>query len=98
MLLKNYAFKNLIWILPLYLIQNIVEIVFFLCLGKPKIALTYVLGWWFNIKNHATIMRGREQVQSGRLVSDLTIMRHMYIGLAKWHHLFKYFLPKSHAK
>ncbi|MFA6995150.1 MAG: glycosyltransferase [Patescibacteria group bacterium] len=91
MLFKNYKFYNLLWILPIYFIQNIIEILFFLLIFKPKISLSYIQGWWFNIKNIKKIFKKRKWVQENRLKSDLQIMRKMYIGSGKLVHLIGYF-------
>jgi GT2 family glycosyltransferase len=91
MLLKNYAWYNLVWVLPLYILQNIFEIIAFTLVGKPKIAYTYILGWLFNIKHLPRILKKRREVQSVRLVGDREILKLMYKGPGKLHHLMQYF-------
>ncbi len=95
MLLKNYSRYNLFWVLPIYFLQNIVEIAFFLLIFKPKIALSYVQGWWFNIVNFGRTMQKRKWVQGNRLVSDFEITKKMYIGLAKIDHFYQYFFKSA---
>jgi len=87
MLLKNYKLCNLLWIIPIYLIQNIFEIIFFLLIFKPKISLSYIEGWIFNIKNLPKILKKRKWVQEKRKITDLQIMKKMYIGFGKLYHL-----------
>jgi GT2 family glycosyltransferase len=87
MLLKNYRWRNLLWILPIYFIQNIFEIIFFILILKPKIAYSYIQGWWFNIVNFREIIQKRKWVQTNRLISDSQIMAKMYIGFGKMKHL-----------
>ncbi|HOM78255.1 MAG TPA: glycosyltransferase family 2 protein, partial [bacterium] len=67
MLLKNYLWRNLLWVLPLYFAQNIGEIFFFLVLLKPKISFSYLQGWFFNIQNFRGTMRKRKWVQNNRV-------------------------------
>jgi GT2 family glycosyltransferase len=83
MLLKNYSWYNLLWILLIYFLQNIFEVIFFLIILKPKIAFSYIEGWIFNIKNLSKILEKREWVQKNRLVSDFKIMKKMYFGFGK---------------
>lgn len=95
MLLKNYKLYNLVWILPMYFVQNLVEIIFFLVLLRPKIAFTYVLGWTFNIRNINKIIKNRKIIQKNRLVSDIFIFKKMYFGSAKLTHLLNFYATKQ---
>jgi hypothetical protein len=90
MLLKNYQWFNLFWILPLYFIQNIFEIIFFAIILKPKIAYSYIQGWWFNALNLRKILQKRTWIQKNRLVGDFEIMQKMYLGFAKMRHLLAF--------
>jgi GT2 family glycosyltransferase len=87
MLLKNYHFINLLWIIPLYIIQNAIEIIAFICIGKAKIATTYIKGWSFNIHNLKNILEARRHTQNRRIKSDFEIFKKMYKGSAKLKHL-----------
>jgi GT2 family glycosyltransferase len=90
MLLKNYQWQNIIWVLPLYLLQNLLEIVAFLVFLKPKIALSYIEGWLYSIKNLKQILERRREIQSSRKVGDLRVMANMYLGLGKLQNLISY--------
>jgi GT2 family glycosyltransferase len=89
MLLKNYSAISLLFILPIYFIQNIFEILLFLLILKPKLAYSYLQGWIFNIKNLRRILKKRSWIQKNRVVGDLSILKNMYplpmrlIGLIK---------------
>lgn len=87
MLLKNYAWYNLLWVLPFYFLQNIIEIFFFLLILKPKISLSYLAGWWFNLLNLRRTISKRRRVQKMRKISDFEIMGKMYLGFGKLRHL-----------
>jgi GT2 family glycosyltransferase len=90
MLLKNYQWFNLVWILPIYFLQNVIEIVFFLMILKPKIAFSYIEGWIFNVKNIWRTLKERKWVQKNRKVSDIQIMKKMYPGIGRLIHLKRY--------
>ena len=90
MLLKNYKWFNLLWVLLIYFIQNVFEILFFLFILRPKISLSYIQGWWFNVKNFKKIMQKRKWVQENRKIGDFEIMKKMYIGPGKVVHLLKF--------
>jgi GT2 family glycosyltransferase len=94
MLLKNYSFLNLIWALPIYGLQNIGEILFFLVWGKPKIALSYIQGWWFNLINVQQIIKKRRLIQKNRRINDREIIKNMYWGFGKFQHLLDYLVDK----
>ncbi len=91
MLLKNYSAITLIFILPIYILQNIIEMIFFLVILKPKISLSYLQGWYFNIKYLRRTLAERKWVQNNRRINDLEVMKKMYIGSAKFKHLLEFF-------
>lgn len=91
MLLKNYSLHNLLWVLPIYVMQNIIEIIFFLIILRPEIAFSYIQGWFFNIKNFSRTMQSRQWVQKNRLISDWEIMKKMYFGFGKLNHLVNFY-------
>lgn len=91
-LLKNYSFFTLIIILPIYFIQNILEIIFFMSILKPKLAWSYLQSWIFNIKNIKTIMNKRRWIQKRRQVSDIEIFKAMYHGSGKYLHFRRVYL------
>ena len=90
MLLKNYSLLMLTIVLPLYFLQNIFEIVFFLIILKPKIAFSYVEGWLFNIKNIKKTFTKRKKIQTQRKVSDIYILSKMSLIPGKLVHLWNY--------
>lgn len=96
MLLKNYSFLYLLIILPIYLLINIGEMIFFFILLKPKISLTYIQGIWFNIVHLKRTIKKRSIIQGKRVIPDSEIVKRMYIGSGKLHHLLMYF--RNHDK
>lgn len=92
MLLKNYAWPNLFWTMPLYFLQNVFEVLFFLLTGKPKFAWSYIEGWISTARNFSQIMEKRKRVQKMRRVGDWEIMKkYFYFGNAKLHHLISFY-------
>ncbi len=95
MLLKNYAWYNLLWVIPLYLLQNLCEVVAFLVLLRPQVAWTYVQGWSYVLRHLAEIWRKRQWVQRHRVVGDTAILRQMYWGPGKLRHLLHHLQRRS---
>ncbi len=91
MLIKNYKWFNLLWILPTYILQNLFEIVFFIIIFKPKISLSYIRGWWFNLVHIRRILKERKCIQKNRQVGDVLIMSKMFFGPGKLYHLINFF-------
>lgn len=89
-LLKNYSLQMLILILPLYIIQNVFEILFFVLILKFDIAYSYIEGWTFNIRNIRKILKKRAWIQKRRVISDWEILKKMYWGPAKLKMLINY--------
>ena len=94
MLIKNYSWYNLLWVLPLYILQNIFEVLFFLLILKPKIASSYIDGWMFNIININKTLEKRRWIQKNRIISDLEIFKKMYFGSGKLKHLIGFIKNK----
>lgn len=90
-LLKNFSLGTLIIILPIYLIQNIFEILYFLITLKPKVAYSYIEGWIFNLRRLNKTLKQRRWIQKRRVVSDIDILKKMYIGSGKLLLLRTYF-------
>ena len=90
MLLKNYLWYNLAWVLPIYMVQNIFEMMAFFIFLKPKIAWSYIEGGWFNIKYLPRTLEKRKKIQKGRLVGDDYILKRMYKGFGKFYYLIRF--------
>jgi GT2 family glycosyltransferase len=98
MLLKNYAWYNLIWVLPVYYLQNLIEIVSFLLILRPKIAFSYIESWCYNIRNFRKTMDKRKWIQDNRKVSDWAIMKKMYFGFGKVKHIKDYLRAEKYGE
>lgn len=86
MLLKNYSPASLAWVLPGYVMQNGLEALALLALGKPALARTYAQGLAFNLRHLRRTLRLRRHVQAQRVVSDRRLRAVMYPGSAKLAH------------
>jgi GT2 family glycosyltransferase len=98
MLLKNYSWLNLFWVLPIYFLINVFEIFFLLLVFRPDMAFSYIQGWMFNINNFQRTIAKRLFVQKIRIVSDREVLRRMYHGSSKLVNWPKFFLRKKHDK
>lgn len=87
MLIKNYSLVTLLWVLPIYFLVNMIEMLFFLILLRPDISLSYIDGLAFNIMALPQTLTRRKYIQSQRINSDAYILSKMYPGFAKLHHL-----------
>ena len=95
MLLKNYKHYNLVWVIPLYLSQNLLEMTAFLMIAKPKITISYLQGIWFNVKHLPATLAKRKQIQKNRLVKNKEIFSKMYLGPGKALHLIQNLATKT---
>jgi len=95
MLLKNYSLRTLAWALPLYLLSNVFEVFGLAATGHWDLAVTYPLGWRFNVQHIRRIRGERAWVQSRRQLSDREVMIRMYRGWGKAHHLRQRILART---
>lgn len=91
MLFKNYTWYNLLWVLPIYITINILEMIFFLLIWKPKISRSYIKWWVCNIKLLPKTIKKRIIIQKSRLITDKQIMSYMYFWFAKLQHILKFY-------
>lgn len=89
MLIKNYKLYSLLWILPLYVLQNVLEMVGLLLLLQPQLIWTYVLPWYKILHSLPVILTERRWIQNHRTVSDQLLFALMYHGVGKLRHFLK---------
>lgn len=92
--LKNYSWYNLLWVLPAIFMINLAEIALFISIGKPRVALSYIKAYCWNILNLRSTLRKRKWIQSRRIINDREIMKHMYKGSAKFKLLLSVGIPR----
>ena len=94
-LIKNYSTLVMLFILPVYFTQNLLEMLFFILIMKPKIASSYINGWIFNVKYLKRTFGERRWVQKNRKIGDMEILRKMYLGPGKLFLLNSYLSSKN---
>lgn len=93
-LLKNYKFINLLWIVPLFLIQNFFESLFYLITGNIEAYKAIMKAIYWNIININVTTKKRKIVQKRRQVGDLVIFSKMSFGINKLKALLIIGVPK----
>ena len=94
-LLKNYSVNSLFFILPIYLMLNLMEFVFLCALGKFKIAAdVYLKSWAYNLRILPDTLGERKIIQQTRKVSDWAIMKNMEWKVGKISSLMSVGIPK----
>lgn len=93
-ILKNYSWWNVCWVLPLVMMTNFLEMILFLLIGRPKVALCYLRAYSWNLRNFQGTLEKRRWIQGRRLVGDAQVMRHMYKGSSRFRLLLKGGIPK----
>lgn len=88
MLLKNYSFISLLFIIPLYLSLELIEISFHIITGKSYLAKSVVMAIIDNIKKIRDTLNKRKIVQSTRVISDFKIFKKLYCSSFKIKILF----------
>lgn len=93
-LLKNYRFRTLLLILPLYFLINLGEVIFYLLIFKFKLIYLCVKAYFWNILNLKDTLKKRKVIQKNRVISDWEIIRKMVLGCGKLVALRKAGLPE----
>jgi len=92
-LFKNYSLITLILVLPLYLLINLGEILFFLLTLRPKAAYSYLNAYGWNLSKLKETFKKRARIQQSRKISDSQLVRKMYKGSGKLLALKKVGIP-----
>ncbi len=75
MILKNYSFLSLLFIMPLYFIIELMEIIFHFISKKSYLSKSVIMAIIDNIKKIKETLIKRKEIQSTRVVSDLKIFK-----------------------
>jgi len=92
-LLKNYSNLSLIFILPLYLLHNLFEFIFFLIILKPKIIFYYLKAYLWNLTNLPSTLKLHRQIQKNRQITDWQIITRLSFTSGKFINLLKLGIP-----
>ncbi|MFC2149405.1 glycosyltransferase family 2 protein [Candidatus Auribacterota bacterium] len=94
-LIKNYSLISLIFIIPVYIILYLLQILLFLCLLRFKVVWdVYLRSAAYVVVNLGNILRKRGKVGRLRRVSDLTVFMNITFSIAKIKLLFLIGVPK----
>ncbi len=91
--IKNYSLFTLVWLLPIYLLINLVEIIIFFIFNRRKVSYQYLAAWWWNILCFRSTLKKRSWVQSRRKVNDWEIFKKLYFGSGKLNAFLKIKIP-----
>lgn len=75
--LKNYQPLNLVWVMCLYLIQTVAELLLYIFSGNYAMAKVLLSAISWNIRNIKDTLKQRRRIQCQRKVSDLEIFKIM---------------------
>ena len=82
--LKNYALSTLLWILPLYMLVNLAEVIMLLAMRNwEAVRQCYWASYRYNLSNLGDTLRERSRIQSTRLVTDRFILGKMTKTISK---------------
>jgi len=83
-ILKNYSLLFILFILPLYMLINLGEIIIFLFKGRLEIInQVYLKSYWENLKSFRDLSIKRKKVQRERKISDFRLIKSMRKGIGK---------------
>lgn len=87
MLLKNSSLPLLVIQTPLYFLQNIIDMIGLILLGKPSIAWTYVRGLAYNIKLLPRTIEKRRRIRNRKTTRFGAIESLFYWGSGRLSHI-----------
>ena len=94
-LIKNYKLVTLLWVLPVYFIINIFEILFFLFLGKFRVIYhSYMKAYLYIFGNLKNILFKRRDIQKKRKILDRNVLSKMVKKIGKLHALLETGIPE----
>jgi GT2 family glycosyltransferase len=92
-LIKNYKLMNLLWVIPLFMIQSFFESIFYLVTGNFKAFKSILMAIYWNIINIRDTFKKRIIVQKSRKIGDYVMLKKMSFGINKLKALFIIGLP-----
>jgi len=82
-ILKNYSNFSLLKVLPVYILLEIGEILFFLVKLRPDVSWAIIRAFWHNVSNISSTLEKRKSIQATRKIDDKKINHLMYKGSYK---------------
>ncbi len=93
-LIKNYEFKNLLWVTPLFFAQGILESIFYLLTNNSMAAKQMFKAYVWHLQNIKTTLKKRKVVQDKRTISDSMIFPYFSRWPSKLYTLIIVGIPK----
>lgn len=93
-LLKNYSLINLLWVIPLFILQSLGECLVYLITGNLEAGRVVLKAYLWNLANIGDTLNERKIVQKKRIIGDLQIISMMSFGLNKFSALRTIGIPK----
>jgi len=83
--LVNYSVPTLLLILPIYIFVNLCEILYLLFTNQWRVIIyAYLRAWYDNLKDYRNILRRHKEIQSKRIVDDITYLKNVCLVFGKW--------------
>ncbi len=86
-ILKNYGLLSLVWILPIYVLQGLIRVVFLVLSRRFQDAYQLLGAWWWNVVHLPGTLKRRVRAQAVRSLPDRTVRKAMApttIRLRRW--------------
>ncbi|MFA5155464.1 MAG: glycosyltransferase [Patescibacteria group bacterium] len=95
-MIKNYSLLSLIWILPLYLFFQLLEMIVLVFMGRLEVCRAYIWSIIYIKNNFRAILIKRRLVQRYRIISDFFLFRKKLIIFTfyKIGYILKYGIPQ----
>lgn len=93
-ILKNYRLFNLIWVIPLFLFQELLEVCLYLFTGNYKMIKIVLSAIYWNVINIDNTLKERKSIQRKRKEGDWCIFLKMNFGINKIRIFLKIGMPK----
>lgn len=87
-ILKNYSILSLLFILPMWGVESLSELVVSFLLGRLGVVRAYWNGAVWIFENRRYILEKRRQIQASRMVSDRWILKRMLFPFLKIRYAF----------
>ena len=75
MILKNYSFLSLLFILPIYVLMSLIEALFFLSIGQINYSKVIFFAYLWNLMNLKSTFIERKKIQTKRIKNDIFILK-----------------------
>lgn len=68
--IKNFELLNLLWVVPVFVLLNIILSIYWLIIGKWKHMIALYKAIWWNLRNVRMLINKRKVVQNNRKLTD----------------------------